>query len=276
MNKLFREPNGSERRFIAAVGELCWSAAIANLPDDVSMAEAAHCPRMAEALVQMFIDAPGELLPAARARLTGENPDHGPKGLALRNSLVERLAVACIDVACARLKDGNPAHSAHYLSAAIRLLPARTVRQERQLEEAFKCFATATGDAEATFASEYPELEDDPLHDHNLMAGLEPGSEICRNHDPHLLPELIRLAAEKGASDELIVAALRDLFSRAHWPSWRAAARFRGELLEHFQTLETRGDEGGFLLMPSACFHLHAIVDGWDIHMPDFGGDVSF
>ena len=143
MNRLFREPNGSERRFIAAVGELCWSAAIANLPEDVSMAEAAHCPRMAEALVQMFADAPGELLPAARARLTGENSGHGPKGLALRNNLVERLADACIDIACARLKDGNPAHSAQYLSAAIRLLPAKTARQEKQLKLALRSFAVA-------------------------------------------------------------------------------------------------------------------------------------
>jgi hypothetical protein len=162
------------------------------------------------------------------------------------------------------------------LSAAIRLLPAKTARQEKQLKLALRSFAVATGDAETKFASEYPELEDDPLHDHNLMAGLEPGSEICRNHDPHLLPELIRLAAEKGASDEFIVAALRDLFLRAHWPSWRAAARIRADLLEHFQALESQVQEGNVLLLPWACLHLRAIVDGWDIHMPEFGGDVPF
>lgn len=275
MKTLFREPTNPEMRFIGAVRELVWSAALVDMEEPVPLAEAVLCPELIEALVAMILEAPNEVLEIMRTRLKGTTPIGERTGLELRNLLLENLSQACLGVTDALVREERTGDAGRFFAAAIRLLPARTARQEQGLGLALDSLATRIGALEAPVAEACPELEEDPLSDFQLSEGFDAGAEVCRALQPYLLPEMIRLAAEQGASDEFLVGALLLVFQKTHWPTWRAISRMRGDFIEFLPKVEARLQDGGLRPPPGACRHLQAIVDDWDIKMPPLG-DIPF
>jgi hypothetical protein len=275
MNTKFREPTSRERRFIAAVRELAWSCSLLEL-DQPLRADAPLCPELTGAVVALALDAPDAVISAARDLLWGPGSLPDSSGLSLRNTIVESLADHCASVALGMIDAGDLPAAGRFTTAALRLWPARTFQQEERLRELFTALAGAEGAAEAGLAGDYPEIENDPFCDMRQFSGdFEPYSKSCQSIDPHMIPGLIRTAADKGACEDTVVHAVLQLLLRAHWPSWRALGRLGTDLRPFLDLASCRIREASVQPSPGACLHLEAILGDQNLELPPFG-EVPF
>jgi hypothetical protein len=259
----FPVPVAWEKRFIAAVSEEAWLAAIQVLhaSGPLSLTRAAACPRVANALARLLLWAPIEVVASVRRHL---DPEVFPRDSdeVFRFSALLRISQAHLELAS---WFGNRAQLAgaysHTLLSLSGLLVPRTRKHEMVISAGMLQFAKFVGRAEQGLAEQRPELEQDPKLVAPTAEWITKAIPASAGYDPRALADLIqRCLIEVAASDSMMLSVLQSAFELAHWPSWRALIAL--DRPPRIQALAARllNEEASF--SPGARNHLAALAAG--------------
>lgn len=220
----FPLPCAWEKRFVAAVDEEAWLAAIAVLHSSgpLALTHAAASPRVGNALAQFLLGAPLEAVAGLRRHL---EPEVFPRDSheVFRFSALLRITQAHLELASwfgNRHQLGGA--YAHTRLSMTGLLVPRTEKTEMLVAAGLLQFAKFVGRIELGLMEQRPDLEDDSTLPCPSNEWLAKSATSAIGYDPRALPDLIQhCLLEVAASDSLVLSALQSAFENAHWPSWR-------------------------------------------------------
>jgi hypothetical protein len=242
-----------QRQFVGCCAEREWHGAASLLKRHAAERPDAIGPgEFPDAVVLFICEAPEAALAASGLpfpRLEYESR---------RTALHEKLLEAHMTRARFHVSKTRYGEAYHSLSAGL-ALHARNVRQEALVTCTLEEIAAKIARAERPHVLARPDIEEDAAtlapHSNDLAI------EIAQLH-PCFFPSLAAQALSSGMSDGALVAIFQLIFSRLHWPTWRALALVSDPAQAELRELASRFASESNGLAPGAAAHLRAFVEG--------------